>query len=317
MLPSSAARAHLKLIVNRLSPRSSVGRGRARSQPRTCHNQWWAAGGGGAQGEEGRVEGLCVTPQLFRYVLWVTSTSSLLQNITLITSNARNVSPRLEEFCGGRPNPSLISAIPAHCFRGEITVICFYFPPAVSVLRLGSSEAGGGGGERKGLMRGNKGWGRLLCQSRWSVDSLFVRSKRNVSAANAAISKRQAAAAFLRGCFFYKYTVDSITEKVRVKQRLANKVLGSKHGQDSVPALCRRVLRIKIKISLILIIFPYVLKSLNKLNTLTHDECQSKIFYFSVHLVSRIIERASEGLVLALTANATFFLSQLYVKYTQ
>lgn len=29
--------------------------------------------------------GLCVTPQLLRYVLWVTSTSSLLQNITLIT----------------------------------------------------------------------------------------------------------------------------------------------------------------------------------------------------------------------------------------
>lgn len=120
-------RAHASEIDRQPSlARSGVGRGRARSQPRTCHNQRRAASGGEGVEGCGGGGGLCVTPQLFRRILRVTSTSSRLQNITLITSNAGASPLRLEEFC---PNLSLISAIRMHAlFQGwNHTYRCFLF----------------------------------------------------------------------------------------------------------------------------------------------------------------------------------------------
>lgn len=141
-------RAHASEIDRQPSlARSAVGRGRARSPPRTRHNQRRAASGG--EGAEG-VGGLCVTPQLFRRVLRVASTSSRLQNITLITSNAGASPLRLEELC---PNLRLISTMRTHAlFQGwnrthffptstsQGLVFFFFFRALYSLALLGGRE---------------------------------------------------------------------------------------------------------------------------------------------------------------------------------
>lgn len=118
MPPSSAERTHLKLIVNHLSLAAAWVEGeQGHSQGLATISDGLRRVGRGLRGAgEGGWGGLCVTPQLFRRILRVTSTSSRLQNITLITSNAGASPLRLEEFC---PNLSLISAIRMHAlFQG-------------------------------------------------------------------------------------------------------------------------------------------------------------------------------------------------------